>query len=72
MNRKLDKAITRTPEGLMGYHELNKTEALFAVSEMAGIERKLRIAAKAVLKASEGTDEIAMYEALEQLRKALK
>jgi hypothetical protein len=72
MIRRLDKAITRTLQGLMGKAPLDTTEALFAVSELAGTERKLRTAAKALVKASNGTDEAAMDEALDQLRKALK
>ena len=72
MSRRLDKAITSTLKGLMGHTPLDTTEAIFAVSEVAGRERKLRTAAKAVVKASNGTDEAAMDEAIEQLKKALK
>jgi len=72
MTRRLDKAITRTLQGLMTHTPLDATEALFAVSELAGIERKLRAAAKAVVKASEGTDESVMDGAIAGLRKALK
>jgi hypothetical protein len=70
--RRLDKAITRTLQSLMGHTPLDTAEALFAVAEIAGTERKLRKAAKAVVEASKGTDEAAMDEAIDQLRKALK
>ena len=72
MTRSLDKAITRTIQGLTTHTPLDATEAIFAVSELAGTERKLRTAAKAVIKAFNGTDRAAMDEALGQLRKALK
>ena len=72
MSRRLDKAITRTLHALTSHAPIDATEALFAVSELAGIERKLRAAAKAVIKASNGTDESAMDEAIDQLRKSLK
>jgi len=72
MIRRLDKAITHTLHGLTSHTPLDATEALFAVSELAGIERNLRTAAKAVVNASEVTDESAMDDALAGLRKALK
>ena len=72
MNRRLDKAIARTLRGLTSHTPLDATEALYAIAELAARERKLSAAAKAVLRASEGTDESAMDEALDQLRKALK
>jgi hypothetical protein len=72
MTRRIDKAVLRTLDGLLGQTPLDTTEALFTVAEVAGRERALTIAAKAVLKASNGTDGAAMDEALDQLRKALK
>jgi len=72
MSRRIEKAIARTLHGLLGQTPLDTTEALFTVAEVAGRERSLTIAGKAVLKASNGTDEAAMDEAIEQLRKALK
>lgn len=72
MSRRVDKAITRTLKWLMGQGPCDSAESLFAIAELAGMERKLRTAAKAVVKASSGTDEAAMDDAIDELRKALK
>ena len=72
MNRRLDKAITRTLKWLTGQAPCDSTESLFAIAELAARERKLTAAAKAVLKASEGSSETAFEESVDQLRKAVK
>lgn len=45
---------------------------LIIVAALAGRERKLRAAAKAVLKAANGASESDFEEAIDQLKKALK
>ena len=72
MSRHIDKAVLRTLDGLLGKRPLDTTEALFTLAEVAGRERALTAAAKAVVKASNGTDEAAMDAAIDQLKKALK
>jgi len=69
---KLDKIIDECLCWLRGEIAGSPGVYLIAIASLARSERQLRIAAKAVVKASKGTDEAAMDAAIEQLKKALK
>jgi len=69
---KLEKIIDDCLRWLRGEISGSPGVYLIAIAALARSERQLRIAAKAVVKASKGTDEAAMDAAIEQLKKALK
>lgn len=68
----MNNIITECLKWLAGEVAGRPTLYIVAVSALANREKKLRAAAKAVLKASNGNDEAAMDEALEHLKRALK
>jgi hypothetical protein len=69
---RINDLVDECVQWLMGRIPGEPGKYVIAIGCLARSERQLRTAAKAVLKASNGTDEAAMDEAIDRLRKALK
>jgi hypothetical protein len=72
MNQKQLRGISAGIEWLLNIPGSDADNFRELVAELASRERRLTAAAKAVVEASKGTDEAAMDEAIDQLKKSLK
>jgi len=72
MNQKQLRGISTGIEWLLKIPGSDADNFRELVAELAARERRLTAAAKAVVEASKGTDEAAMDEAIDQLKKSLK